>query len=57
MIVAAITDDALIAVNSIELLGIVYLAIAVSQLRGRIENIQGRLDERVRQLDHDANAH
>ena len=43
MIVARISDDALITINSLELLGIIYLAIAVSMLRERIARLEGRL--------------
>jgi hypothetical protein len=43
MIVGLISDQTLITINTIELLGIVYLAIAVSRLRARIAFLEGRL--------------
>ena len=39
-----IPDEALITVNTLELLGIIYLAIAVSKLRERIARMEGKLD-------------
>ena len=43
MIVAltSIPDEALITINSLEILGIIYLAIAVSKLRAEIAHLQG----------------
>ena len=40
-----IPDEALITVNTLELLGIIYLAIAISKLRERIARIEGKLDK------------
>jgi len=39
--VALIPDSALITVNSLEILGIIYLAIALSKLRERIATMEG----------------
>jgi len=36
-----IPDSALITINSLEILGIIYLAIAVSKLRERIARMEG----------------
>lgn len=38
-----IPDEFLISINSLEILGIIYLAIAVSKLRADIARLQGRL--------------
>ena len=46
MIVGWISDDTLVTINSLELLGIIYLAIAVSMLRERIARLEGRLTGR-----------
>lgn len=46
---ARISDDALLTINSIELLGIIYLAIAVSMLRERIAKLEGKLEGRREQ--------
>jgi hypothetical protein len=43
MIVGLISDQTLLTVNTIELFGIVYLAIAYSRLRARIAYLEGRL--------------
>ena len=53
MIVARISDDALITINSLELLGIIYLAIAVSMLRERIARLEGRLEGKDEQRKQD----
>jgi hypothetical protein len=42
--VTTIPDEALVTINSLEILGIIYLAVAVSKLRERI----ARLEERTR---------
>jgi len=39
--VTTIPDEALITINSLEILGIIYLAIAVSKLRERIAHLEG----------------
>jgi hypothetical protein len=46
--VTTIPDDVLITVNTLELLGIIYLAIAVSKLRERIATLEGTLRQRDR---------
>ncbi len=53
MTLAAISDDVLVSINTIECVAIVYLAIAISDVRERISRLEGRLDERARQLDAD----
>ena len=40
--IARISDQVLQTINSIELLGIVYLAIAVSNLRAQISRLEGQ---------------
>jgi hypothetical protein len=45
-VIVAWSDEALTAVNSLELLGIIYLAIALSVLNGRISRMEGRQEER-----------
>jgi hypothetical protein len=37
-------DQVLLTVNSLEILGIIYLAIAVSKLREHIARLEGRLE-------------
>ena len=46
--IARIPDSALITINSLEILGIVYLAIALSKLRERIARMEGERDEEHR---------
>jgi hypothetical protein len=41
-VVGLIPDSALVTVNSLEILGIVYLAIALSKLRERIARVEER---------------
>jgi hypothetical protein len=43
-----IPDEALITINSLELLGIIYLAVAVSKLRERLSRMEGKLEQRER---------
>jgi hypothetical protein len=43
-----IPDDVLISINSLEILGIIYLAIAISKLRADIARLQGRDEQRQR---------
>ena len=43
-----IPDDVLITINSLEIIGIIYLAVAVSKLRSDIARIEGRLQQRER---------
>jgi hypothetical protein len=45
ILLLAITDEALITVNSLEILGIIYLAIAISSLRSEISNLKGKFDQ------------
>jgi len=45
--ITSIPDEALITINSLEILGIIYLAIAMSKLREKI----ARLEERTRIKD------
>ena len=46
--VTTIPDEALITINSLEILGIIYLAIAVSKLRERIARMEGKAEQRER---------
>ncbi len=46
--VTTIPDEALITINSLEILGIIYLAVAVSKLRERISRIEGKDEQRER---------
>jgi len=46
--VTTIPDEALITINSLEILGIIYLAIAVSKLRERIARMEGKAEQRDR---------
>ena len=46
--VAALPDEFLITLNSLEILGIIYLAIAISKLRAEIARLQGKEEQRVR---------
>lgn len=43
---AIVKDEVLWTINSLEILGIIYLAIAVSRLRADISHLQGRLEQR-----------
>ena len=40
-----IPDDVLISINSLEILGIIYLAIAISALRAQLSRLQGQFDQ------------
>jgi hypothetical protein len=44
MLLGALPDEFLLTLNSLEILGIIYLAIAVSKLRSEISHIQGILE-------------
>jgi hypothetical protein len=44
--VTTIPDEALITINSLEILGIIYLAIAISKLRERLAKMEGREEQR-----------
>jgi hypothetical protein len=48
---AVIKDEALITINSLEILGIIYLAIAVSYLRERISKLEGREEGKEKQAE------
>ena len=50
--IALIPDSALVTINSLEILGIIYLAIALSKLRERIAHMEGREDKR-REQEHE----
>jgi hypothetical protein len=39
-------DEVLISINSLEVIGIIYLAIAVSKLRSEITRLQGSEEQR-----------
>ena len=43
-----IPDEVLLSLNSLEILGIIYLAIALSKLRAEIARLQGKLEQRDR---------
>ena len=45
---AALPDEFLLTINSLEVLGIIYLAVALSKLRADIARIQGKLEQRDR---------
>lgn len=55
MIVGLIKDEILVTINSLEILGIIYLAIAVSKLRERLSNLQGRYDQK--ELNNNVHRH
>ena len=46
---ALVSDDVLYTINSLEILGIIYLAIAVSKLRERIAKLEGKTEQRDRE--------
>ena len=43
-----IPDEALITINSLEILGIIYLAVAISKLRERIARLEGKDEQHQR---------
>ena len=43
-----IPDEALLTINSLEILGIIYLAVAVSKLRERIARMEGKTEQKER---------
>jgi hypothetical protein len=49
--ITTIPDEALVTINSLEILGIIYLAIAVSKLRERIAHMEGEQAEQKRRED------
>jgi hypothetical protein len=46
--ITTIPDEALITINSLEILGIIYLAVAVSKLRERIARMEGKTEQKER---------
>jgi len=46
--ITSIPDEALITINSLEIIGIIYLAIAISKLRERIAKMEGKTEQRER---------
>ena len=46
MIVARISDATLATINGLEIVAIIYLAIAISRISERISRLEGRLDQR-----------
>jgi hypothetical protein len=51
VIVGLISDEILVTINSIEILGIIYLAIAISKLRSDIAHLQGRVEQHDREAE------
>jgi len=51
VIVGLISDEILVTINSIEILGIIYLAIAISKLRSDIAHLQGRVGPHDREAE------
>jgi hypothetical protein len=49
--ITSIPDEALITINSLEIIGIVYLAIAISYLRERISKLEGRNEGKEKQME------
>ena len=47
-VIALVSDQVLYTINSLEILGIIYLAIALSKLRERIGHLEGKLEQRDR---------
>jgi hypothetical protein len=47
--ITSIPDEALITINSLEIIGIIYLAIAISKLRERIAKMEGKTEQRERE--------
>ena len=43
-----IPDEVLISINGLEILGIIYLAIAVSKLRERLAKLEGKTEQKDR---------
>jgi hypothetical protein len=51
-LLALVKDEVLWTINSLEILGIIYLAIALSKLRSDMAHLQGKLEQR----EHDEQA-
>jgi hypothetical protein len=43
-----IPDEVLISINGFEILGIIYLAVAVSKLRERLAKLEGKTEQKDR---------
>jgi hypothetical protein len=43
-----IPDEVLISINGLEILGIIYLAVAVSKLRERLAKLEGKTEQKDR---------
>jgi hypothetical protein len=50
-VLAIVKDDVLYTINSLEILGIIYLAVAVSMLRERISKMEGRNEGKEKQAE------
>jgi hypothetical protein len=48
VIIALVKDEVLWTINSLEILGIIYLAIAVSKLREHIAHLEGQYEQKER---------
>jgi hypothetical protein len=53
MLLLVSENDVLVTINTVELVGIVYLAIALSYLRERISKVEGR--EEGKEKQHEMN--
>jgi hypothetical protein len=51
ILLTSIPDEALITINSLEIIGIIYLAIAISKLSQRISKIEGREEGKEKQAE------
>lgn len=43
---ALVKDEVLWTINSLEIVGIIYLAIALSKIRSDLSKLQGRIEQR-----------
>jgi len=50
-LLALVKDEVLYTINSLEILGIIYLAIAVSKLRSEVAHLTGRVEQHDREQD------
>ncbi len=48
LFITTIPDEVLISINGLEILGIIYLAVAISKLRERISILEGKDAQRAR---------
>lgn len=46
--ITTIPDEALLTINSLEILGIIYLAVAISKLRERLSKLEGKDEQQER---------